>query len=324
MNRQARKHPVQVGALVALLVAACTPEARPGFQGYVEGDFVYLAAPVGGYLQTLDVQRGHRVAAGDKVFAIAGDPDVHALAEAQARAGSAGERVANLSLPRRSSEVAALEANLRAAEAGERVALRHLQQQQALARQNFVSQARLDEARGAHEQAVAQVEAARQQIATFRASLGREAEVRGARADLEAARALVAQRRWLLESKVVTAPAQGEIAETYYAPGEWVAPGAPVASLLPDGKRRIRFFVPENALAAIGPGTKVQVSCDGCQAPFTATVDFVASRAEYTPPVIYSRESRQKLVFRVEAVPAPEQAARINPGLPVDVQLVGR
>ncbi len=122
---------------------------------------------------------------------------------------------------------------------------------------------------------------------------------------------------------MVTSPAEGEIVETYYAPGEWVAPGAPVASLLPDGKRRIRFFVPETALAGIGPGTAVQVFCDGCQAPIAATVDFVAARAEYTPPVIYSRGSREKLVFRVEAVPAPGPAARINPGLPVDVKLVG-
>jgi HlyD family secretion protein len=97
-----------------------------------------------------------------------------------------------------------------------------------------------------------------------------------------------------------------------------------VASLLPDDRRRIRFFVPETIVAQIHPGRMVEATCDGCAAPIRARIDFVAPQAEYTPPVIYSRGSREKLVFRVEAVPAPEQAATLRPGLPVDVRLAER
>jgi len=187
-----------------------------------------------------------------------------------------------------------------------------------------VSQAALDEARSAFEQASAQVEASRQQLATYRSTLGRQAEVRGAEADVRAAAAQAEQKRWVVERKAVTAPTAGEVTEIYYRPGEWVPAGAAVASVLPDERRRLRFFVPETALAAMRPGLKIEAGCDGCATSISATVDFVAAQAEYTPPVIYSRGSREKLVFRVEAVPSSEQATMLRPGLPVDVRLAAQ
>ena len=310
--------------LLATLLGACDQSVAPAYQGYVEGEYLYLAAPQAGYLKSLDAARGSRVTAGQALFAIASDPDLQALDEAEARAGSAREKVENLKEPRRAPEVAALEANLQSAQAALRLARTRLAQQQALARARFVSQAALDEASSAHDQALAQVEAARQQLASYRATLGRQAEVRGAQADLQAAAALVAQKRWLVERKAVSAPAAGEVAETYYRPGEWVPAGAAVASLLPDTRRRLRFYVGEREIAALQPGQRVEASCDGCAATIVATIDFIAAQAEYTPPVIYSRGSREKLVFRVEAAPDAQQAASLRPGLPIDVRLAKR
>lgn len=311
-------------AAVLAMFAGCGKDAAPGYQGYIEGEYLYLAAPQSGYLKSLDAPRGSHVDAGQLLFAIATDPDAQALAEAEARTGSAREKVENLREPHRQPEIAALEANLSAAQAALRLTRKRLQQQQALAQAKFVSQAALDDARSADEQAQAQVEAARQQLASFRATLGRAAEVRGAEADLQAAAALAAQKRWVVERKTVAAPAAGEIAETYYRPGEWVAAGAAVASLLPDARRRLRFFVPETIVGGLRPGQAIEAGCDGCAAPIRATIDFIAPQAEYTPPVIYSRGSREKLVFRVEAAPAAEQAASLRPGLPIDVRLVAR
>lgn len=308
-------------AVVLLQPAGCSHTDDNGFQGYVEGEYLYLAAPQAGYLKTLAVPRGVRVAEGQPIFIIAADPDNQALAEAEARAGSAREKLQNLKQPRRPTEIAALAANLHAAEASLRLTRTQLQQQEMLAHQRFVSPAKVDEARSAHDQAAAQVEAARQQIATYRITLGRQAEVRGAEADFNAAAAQAAQKRWVVERKTGTAPAAGEIVETYYRPGEWVPAGSAVASLLPDTRRRLRFFVPETVVATLKPGDAVAASCDGCAAPIRAKIDFVSPQAEYTPPVIYSRGSREKLVFRVEAVPAPEQAASLRPGLPVIVSL---
>ncbi len=309
---------------LACVIAACHNDGPPSYQGYVEGEFVYLAAPQAGYLKSLDALRGGRVNAGQAVFVVAADPESDALAEAEARASSAREKVENLQEPRRQPEIASLEANLRAAEANLHLARIKLDRQQALARSNFVSQAAVDEATGSRDQAQAQVEAARQQLATYRTTLGRQSEIRGAQADLQAAQAQTAQKRWAVDRKTVAAPAAGEIADTYYRPGEWVPAGSPVASLLPDGRRRLRFYIPETALAGIRIGQAIEARCDGCAAPIPAVVDFIAPQAEYTPPVIYSQGSREKLVFRVEAAPAPAHVTALRPGLPVDVRPAGQ
>ena len=322
MSRTPRQRARLAAVLLAPLLAACGDDSAPGYAGYIEGEYLYLAAPQAGYLKSLDAPRGSRVQPGQTLFAIASDPDGQALDEAQARASAAGEKLANLGEPRRAPEIANLEANLRAAQAALRLAHTQLAQQQALARAGFVSSAALDSAQSADDQAQAQVDAARSQLAAYRATLGRDAELRGAQADLAAASAQVAQKRWLVERKTVSAPVDGEVAETYYRPGEWVPAGAAVASVLPDARRRLRFFVAEAAVATFRPGVRVEAGCDGCAEPIRGVVNFVAAQAEYTPPVIYSRDSRQKLVFRVEAAPEARQAATLRPGLPIDVRRV--
>ena len=310
--------------VIATQLAACEKTPAPFWQGYVEGEYLYLSAPQAGYLKTLDAARGTRVGAGQALFAIAADPDAQALAEAEARTRSAREKVENLKEPHRAPEVAALQANLQAAQANLQLARTRLQQREALAKDKFVSQAALDEARSAFEQASAEVEASRQQLASYRSTLGRESEVRGAEADVQAANALAAQKRWVVERKSVSAPDAGIVAETYYRPGEWVPAGAAVSSLLPDARRRLRFYVPETALATLKAGLHVDASCDGCATPIRATIDFISPQAEYTPPIIYSKGSREKLVFRIEAMPDPQQAATLHPGLPVDVRLTDK
>jgi len=310
-------------ALATVLLAACGGDPDAVWNGYVEGEFVYLAAPQAGYLKTLDVARGARVVAAEQVFAIAPDPDAQALAAAEARVEAARSRIDNLSEPRRRPEIAALAALVHAAETALRLANTQLVQQEALAKSRFISQARLDEARATRDGEAARLDAARQQLATYRDSFGRKAEVAAARAELEAAGADAALRQWQLARKTVAAPAAGEIADTYFQPGEWVGAGQPVASLLPDGRRRIRFYVPEREVAGLAPGQAVTVRCDGCGDAFDARIDFIAAEAEYTPPVIYSEKARTRLVFRVEAVPAPEFAAGLRPGLPVDVVPAG-
>lgn len=315
---------VFIAPLAAMLLVACDKAGvSNSYQGYVEGEYLYLAAPLGGYLNSLDAVRGSRVTVGAQVFSVAADPELQGLQEAEARVTSAKGKVQNLKEPRRQPEIATVEAQLRAAEAALRLSESQLKRQQVLVLKGFVSQSSLDQARMARDRDAAEVEAARQQLATARINLGRQPEVSSAEADLQAAGAQVAQKRWQVEKKTVTAPAGGEIAETYYRPGEWVPAGQPVASLLPDERRRIRFFVPETIVAGIQPGRDVEASCDGCKTVIRAKVTFISPQAEYTPPVIYSRGTREKLVFRVEAQPAPEQAATLRPGLPVDVRLIG-
>ena len=119
----------------------------------------------------------------------------------------------------------------------------------------------------------------------------------------------------------VTAPVTARVQDTFFVEGEWVPAGRPVASLLPPGNVKIRFYVPQGILGSLSPGKDVEVRCDGCPEAIAAKISFISSQAEYTPPVLYSKDSRGKLVFLVEARPAPADAARLRPGQPVDVRL---
>jgi HlyD family secretion protein len=111
------------------------------------------------------------------------------------------------------------------------------------------------------------------------------------------------------------------IYDTFFVEGEWVPAGRPVVSLLPPGNIKLRFYVPEAVVGGLRVGQAVKVSCDGCGAPLAAAVSYVSPAAEFTPPIIYSRETRAKLVFLVEARPEAKDATRLKPGQPVDVSL---
>jgi HlyD family secretion protein len=146
--------------------------------------------------------------------------------------------------------------------------------------------------------------------------------IAAAQADAKAASDALAQAQWRLDQKTQTAPVAGLVNDTLYRPGEWVAAGAPVVSLLPPSNVKIRFYVPEPMLATLRQGAAVVARCDGCGNPVPARISFIAPQAEYTPPVIYSRENRAKLVFLVEARPESPNPA-LHPGLPVEVSLAG-
>jgi HlyD family secretion protein len=94
-----------------------------------------------------------------------------------------------------------------------------------------------------------------------------------------------------------------------------------VVSLLPPQNIKLRFFLPEEKLGTVKAGQAVSVSCDGCGAPIPARISYIATGPEYTPPILYSKDSRAKLVFLIEARPSPADAERLHPGQPVDVRL---
>jgi HlyD family secretion protein len=91
--------------------------------------------------------------------------------------------------------------------------------------------------------------------------------------------------------------------------------------MLPASNVKVRFFVPQEVVGSIAVGRAVSIRCDGCGAAIAGSVSFVATDAEYTPPVIYSNETRSKLVFMLEARPSAQDAQRLHPGQPVSVTL---
>jgi HlyD family secretion protein len=150
----------------------------------------------------------------------------------------------------------------------------------------------------------------------------------GTQKDFDAAQAVLrdAQARYnsaqtRLARRSVVSPVDGTVQEVYYRPGEMVPADRPVLALLPPGNIKVRFFVPEAALPHFAYGDTVKIACDGCAKDLVAHVSFIAKQSEYTPPVIYSREERARLVFLIEALPERPGALRV--GQPVDVTLVG-
>src|SRR5262249_30928140 len=140
---------------------------------------------------------------------------------------------------------------------------------------------------------VAQLEA---DLATARLG-ARDDQIAAAEADVRAREAALAAAEWNLSQKKQTAPQAGEVFDTLYYQGEWVAAGRPVVALLPPGNIKVRAFVPEPQIAAVRVGQTARVFADGVAEPFVGKVSFISPREEFTPPVIYSRESREKLVF---------------------------
>ncbi len=304
----------------ALGLAACGAPASDVLQGYVEGEYVRVASAYPGTLVRLHVRRGDQVAPGAPLFALEAQSEEAARREAEARVRQAEAQVEDLKKGKRPTEIGALRAQVAQAQAAARLAERELARQQDLVAKGFVSRQVLDQARAARDQARDRLAEARQNLATAQSG-SRPDEIRAAEAALAAARQALAQAEWRLAQKTVASTVGGEVADTLFTRGEWVPAGSPVVSLLPPGNVKVRFFVPEPRLGAVRVGERVAVSCDACPPGLAATVSFVAPQPEYTPPFIYSKDSRASLVFLVEALPAPGEAAKLHPGQPVDVRL---
>lgn len=311
-----------LSALLGVAAAGCSERPTSGYHGFAEGEYIRVASPFAGNVAALDVQRGVTVEAGDRLFALENENETAARREAEERLRNAESTLANLQKGRRPTELQSIGAQLEQARAARRLSQAQLARTEQLVAKNFISKAQLDEARSAAERDRARVEQLEAELATAKLA-AREDEIRAAKAAVAAAQAVVQQADWRLRQKSAASPAAGLVTETYYVKGEWVQAGMPIVALLPPENIKIRFFVPETDAGALKIGESVNVACDGCGAPLSARVSYVSPQAEYTPPVIYSRESRAKLVYLIEARPAPADAAKLHPGQPVDVTRAG-
>jgi len=304
---------------VLLMLAACGAKSPAGFQGYAEGEFVLVAAPAAGKLEKRWVQRGQEVDAGAPLFALEDANEKAGRQESEERLRNAEAKLANIAAGKRKPELDAIQAQEAQAAAARELSTRQLRQQEALFAKGFLSAAALDEARSNFKRDIARVAETDAQIRLARMAIGRDKEIDAAQADVEAARAVLAQSDWRLAQRASSAPSKSLVQDTYYSEGEWVAAGNPVVSLLPPGNIKLRFFVPETEVGALKIGQAVRASCDGCDAPIPARITYISRQAEFKPPVIYSREQRAKLVFLIEARPEAADAVKLKPGQPLDV-----
>jgi HlyD family secretion protein len=302
----------------ALAIAGCNRKTDDRVQGYVEGDFVYVASPLPGALEILSVQRGAQVKAGDPLFVLDSALETAARDLAARRIDEARARLADAKKGLRESEMTSLEAQLNQSKAALALAEKEFARQSGLAASHVSSPQDLDKAKAARDQDRQRVTQLEAELKT--AQLGsRVDQIAAAESNVRALEAALAKAEWDLAQKRQNAPQTGLVFDTLFWPGEWVPAGRPVISLLPPANIKVRAFVPEPRVGTIRTGGAARVSVDGVADSFTGKVSFISPRAEYTPPVIYSQESRGKLVFMIEITFDPATAAKLHPGQPVDV-----
>ena len=305
--------------LLLLSPTSCTQPPSPSWQGYFEGEYVYIAAPLSGRLEKLTVVKGTRVEAGDTLFSLEKTLEVAAQREANERLHQSRAKLEDLKKGLRPTEVTAIEARLSHARSVAKLSSLQLDRMKKLFDTKAVADEEWDRARLSDEANAKLVMELEAQLAT--ANLGSRTDtIAAAEADTAAARAAVERADWSVNQKTQTAPQAGLVSDTLYRPGEYVPSGTPIVSLLPPGNIKIRFFVPEAALSSIRAGDLVTATVNGRPTPIGARVSYLSSQPEYTPPVLYNRDNRSKLVFMVEAVPSDPAVARdLHPGQPVDV-----
>ena len=265
--------------LLCVLLAGCGQKEDDSWLGYAEGENAFIAAPQAGWMARVAVHRGDAVKTGDLLFTL--DDTTQASQRDSANAAIAladAQRVEAIANLALAQKQLARQANLMAAGAGTKQAYD-------VAKANYDSAA-------AH---VAQIDA---QAAQARASLSGAA--------------------YQLSERDVLARTTGRVEDVFFRQGEYAPAMTPVISILPPENIYVRFFVPESQFARLKLGQRVSITCDGCAPNITATITFIASQEEFTPPVIFSIGSREKLVFKAEAR-APG-GLHLNPGQPVSVR----
>jgi HlyD family secretion protein len=265
--------------IALLLLAGCSEPKNDAWLGYVEGEDAFIAAPQAGWVAHLAVQRGDHVTEGQRLFTL--DDINQTSTRDQATA-----------------QIALAQSQRVAAEANRVLMQKELARQEGLMRENATTRQNYDVAKAGYDSAVAQVGQIDAQIAAAQATLSGAA--------------------YQLSERDVVARTTGQVQDVFFRAGEYAPAMTPVVSVLPPGNVYVRFFVPETEFAHVKLGQRVAIACDGCAAGITATVTFIAQQEEFTPPVIFSIGSREKLVFKIEAR-APG-GLKLNPGQPVDVR----
>ena len=302
-----------------LALTGCNKPSSGLVQGYVEGEYVYVSSPYAGELRKLSVARGDQVKSGDALFTLENVVEKSARDEAAKRLAQAKASLEDARKGKRPTEIASLEAQIAQAKAALELSSKTLTRQKELTSGGAGSIDDLDRARSTNdqnEQKLAQLEA---DLKT--AMLGaRTDQVVAAEAEVHAREAVLAKAEWDLSQKAQTATQSGVVFDTLYREGEWVAAGKPVVVVLPPANIKVRAFVPEARIGTLHQGDAATVTVDGVAQPFVGKISFVSPQAEFTPPVIYSKENRGKMVFMVEITFDPAIAAKLHPGQPVDVE----
>lgn len=302
----------------AAALLACSHRDPSEYQGYAEGEFVNVASPVGGRLDKLLVARGQTVESGAPLFELESQQEAAGVAQSEETLRSAEARLADLGTGKRAAEIDVTQAQLEQATAAAAQSESELTRDVAQFEAGGIAKTQLEAARAKRDVDAAKVRELTGLLDVARLA-ARPDQIKAQGSDVAAAKATLSAAQWKLDQKRVASPKSGLVFDTIFREGEWVPAGSPIVRLLPPENIKVRFYVPEMQTHRFSVGKNVTLTCDGCAGPIAAAVTYVSTEPEFTPPIIYSNETRSKLVFMIEAKPAPGTATGFRPGQPVQV-----
>jgi HlyD family secretion protein len=302
------------------LLTGCSRDRATAYQGYVEGKFVYVASPQSGRLDRVSVNRGATISPNQPLFTLDREPELSAEMQARQVLRSDERRLADLKTGKRPPEIDVVAAQLAQANVEHQRSIDILKSDEAQYAAGGLPQTDLINARAAVASSAA-LSRQYQSDLDVAALPGRDEQIKAQASAISADQAALQQAAWKLQQKQIVSSQGGLVFDTLYQEGDWVSAGSPIIQMLPPENTEVRFFVSETVVGSLKLGQTVSVHCDGCAATVPSTITFISNQAEYTPPVIYSNETRAKLVFMIIAKPAPENAALLHPGQPIAITL---
>jgi HlyD family secretion protein len=289
--------------------------------GTVEATEADLGFEIPGRVADVAVREGDRVRAGQRLAGIDTTELEAALRAARSQAEAARSRLDELRSGFRVEEVAQARAMLRAAKSRLANAEEDLARGRALFEGGAISRERLDQLATARDVTAAEAEAAAEQLRLLERG-PRPEQVAAARATLEAAEAEAGRLEARIGFSSVLAPFDGIVTVRHREPGETVAPGAPVLTVMDPGDRWVRIYVPENRAGRLRLGGPAEIRADAYpDRTYAGEVMHIASEAEFTPRNVQTTEERVKLVYEVRVRVTGDPELELKPGLPADVTL---
>jgi HlyD family secretion protein len=329
MTMQRKRAAAVLAAVVVLAVVAWLVFGRGGdgeadgleAAGTVEATTADLGFKLPGRIAAVVPAVGAGVAVGDVLARLEVSELEAQRAAADAQIATARAQLEELERGARPEERAQLRAALDGAQQVVEDAERDLQRAERLEAAGAVSRQTLDKARTAHEVAVTQARQAQAQYSAVERGVRAE-RIAAGRAQVAAARAARAQVDATIANAVVAAPFAGVVTIRHREPGEVVAAGQPVLTVMNPADRWVRIYVREDRIGQVALGQPARITSDSHpDRTFEGHVVHIASEAEFTPRNVQTAEERVKLVYAVRVQIVGDAALALKPGVPADVTL---
>lgn len=262
--------------------------------------------------------RGDAITQAEELFQLDPMPEQAGVKQQNSTVMSQKATLNDMMQAQRAPIIKSNEAELKQAQSRLVLAEKTYDRYQLLYNKKNISEEKLDVSLSLYQSAKQAVIAAKNKLADSQLAARKE-QITAQRYGLKAAKAQAVQAQWQLKQKTVQAPTSGLLFDVFFHPGEWVPAGQPVVSLLAPQYMYVQFYVSESDFSSLKLGEKIEFKCDGCKANNSAVISYISPKAEYTPPVIYSDETRSKLVYAVKAKLPIATALNYHPGQPVQI-----